>query len=129
MKPPCAASTSEEGYCSYSSKAEPHSPAPSLEDRLGRVMQLVGDLPNGEPVATELPNLGKLVHREHPCLPAVASSPHTGLCYGVSLSEADRVSLPDADYHNTDPKARFAKHLTFGGVFSPHGSWTTADQL
>jgi hypothetical protein len=34
----------------------------------------------------------------------VASSPHAGLCYGVSLSEADRVSRPDADYQSVSVK-------------------------
>ncbi len=69
-----------------------------LEDRLGRVVQLVGDLPDGQPVATQLTDAGMLVHREHPCPPAAASSPHAGLCYGVSLFEADPVSRPEADY-------------------------------
>ena len=70
-----------------------------LENCLGRVVQLVGDRPEGQTVATELTNTSIVVHREHPCPPAAASSPHAGLCYGASHSEADCASLPDADYH------------------------------
>lgn len=41
----------------------------SFEDGLGRVMKFLGDLSDGSLIATELPDLGMLIHREHPCLP------------------------------------------------------------
>lgn len=49
-----------------------------LEDGLGRVVELVGDLPDGQAVAVELPNASVVVHREHPFPPA-AVGPHAGV--------------------------------------------------
>src|SRR5581483_12518531 len=47
-----------------------------LENGLGRGMELVGDLADGEAIAMELANAGIVVHRKHPRPPAAAAWPH-----------------------------------------------------
>jgi hypothetical protein len=64
------------------------------------MVQLFGNLADGQTVVTQLTDSSIVFHRKHPCPPAAASAPHAGMCYVVSLFEADRVSRPDADYHN-----------------------------
>ena len=70
-----------------------------FEDGLVRVTEFLGDLSDGQSIATALSNDRKMIHRNHPFPLAAASSPHAGLDYDVSLLDADRVSLLDADYH------------------------------
>ena len=69
-----------------------------FEDGLVRVTEFLGDLSDGQSIATALSNDRKMIHRNHPFPLAAASSPHAGLDYDVSLLDADRVSLLDADY-------------------------------
>src|SRR6516162_10254111 len=63
------------------------------------MVQLFGNLADGQTVSMQLTDSSIVVHRKHPCPPAAASAPHAGMCYGVSLFDADRVSLRDADHH------------------------------
>jgi hypothetical protein len=65
------------------------------------MVQLFGNLADGQTVTTQLTDSSIVVHRKHPSLPAAASTPHAGMFYGVSLLEADLVPLRNADHHSS----------------------------
>jgi hypothetical protein len=104
-----------------------------LENGLGRMVQLLCNLSDGQPVTMQLTDLSIMVHRKHPFLPAAASTPHAGMCYDVSLFDADRVSLPDADHREggVDLKESSLRTIVeIGRLYAKlHQSFAAPDQL